>query len=237
MDTSFRILDGRTGQTRFIDYFPNPTIGEMPIAVDLDDDGSVEIVVPNYSCGGIASRQDTTIIETDCLRVYRHASASWPPGAPFWPHGNWSGTCTWPDGSVDRTCSPGWETYGLFRGQPSSFVQGMDLKPEIAEACVSEHPLGEAHLSLRLLNLGPQEAPAGTPITVYTITGEKLLTLTLNQWLDNGQASPTWEIPTTRAQVEQGLILVAGDPGTGEGVTGLNDCDLENNTLVWSGGG
>lgn len=228
LDSHFRILDGRTGRLRYSDPFPNITLGEQPLAVDLDGDGSVELIVPNLAGGGPASTDDPTLVQSDALRVYRHAHGDWPPGAPFWPHANWSGACVWPDGSVDRTCAPGWERHAVFRGQPTQLVQGSDLIPEVVDSCVAEHPAGEARLSVRLVNLGPQEVPEGEALWVYTQDSVLLEVFPLTSWLDDGQASSTWELLTTAEVARAGLVLVAGEPDH------LDDCDLNNNTLLWS---
>jgi hypothetical protein len=229
---NFYIFDGRTGAVRFQDdaHF-SQTYGEFPMVADLDGDGSVEIIVPS-ACGNCDGDWDS-----DPIRVYRNTNRDWPPGSPIWPSATWSGTSMFVDGSIPRTPEPSWLTTEVWRGQPETMLTGWDLRPEIVESCASScDPLvGRVTLALRLANLGPQEVQRGAPIAVYGLDSDGTPSLLEVRWfhefIDNGWASATVELELELEQAERGIVLVAGDDGSGAVV--VQDCDQGNNQLAW----
>ena len=146
----------------------------------------------------------------------------------------WSGTQVWPDGSVPRRPRSPWLEYGIWRGQPESIVSGSDLRPAVVDHCEGED--GELRLSVRLENLGPQDARAGASLSVYGLdeSGEVRLlkTFTTGDWLDSGTAGASWTLTTDVETAARGLRLVAGDAG--DGALPRGDCDPGNNVLEWS---
>jgi hypothetical protein len=228
----FYIFDGRTGAVRFQDdaHF-SQTFGELPMVADLDGDGSVEIIVPS-ACGNCDGDWDS-----DPIRVYRNTNRDWPPGSPIWPSATWSGTSLFVDGSIPRTPEPSWLTTQVWRGQPETMLTGWDLRPEIVESCASScDPLvGRVTLALRLANLGPQEVQRGAPIAVYGLDSDGTPSLLEVRWfhefIDNGWAGATVEVELELEQAMRGIVLVAGDDGSGAVV--MEDCDEGNNTVAW----
>lgn len=225
----FYILDGRTGGVRFHDPSRESlTVGDTPMVADLDGDGSVEIIVPSY-CG--ICDQDVSI------RVYRNTNRDWPPGSPIWPSYNWSGTSLFLDGSIPRTPDPSWLTTKVWRGQPEAMLSGWDLRPEIASSCASscDPEVGRVTLGLRLVNLGPQEVQRGAPVAVYGLEQDGTLSLLevlwFHEFIDNRWASATVELELELEQAIRGIVLQAGDDGSGTVV--MEDCDQGNNELMW----
>ncbi len=222
------VLDGRTGATlvRADDGFDSATMGDQPLVVDLDGDGSVEILVTSPS----------TLYDT-ALHAWRNVNRDWPPGTQMWPSATWSGTSLLPDGRVPRTPHAPWLTTQVWRGQPEAPVFGADLRPVVGDTCVAScaDDGGEVRVEVRLENLGPDEAEAGAPLAVYGLDtggGRVLLSvLTLPDWLDDGRAAASWEVVTTTEQAKRGLVFVAGDDGTGSLVS--DDCETGNNELTW----
>ena len=90
-------------------------------------------------------------------------------------------------------------------------------------------------LALRLANLGPQEVQRGAPVAVYGLDEDGTRTLLELRWfhefIDNGWASATVELELTVEQAVRGIVLVAGDDGSGAVV--MEDCDLRNNEVYW----
>jgi hypothetical protein len=221
----FHILDGATGDVRYTDptYF-TLTADDTPLVVDLDGDGSVEIVM-------VSPASDISVT------TYRNVNRDWPPGTNMWPSSTWSGTSLLPDGSVPRTPQKSWLTTKVWKGQPELPLNGIDLRPATGDVCVAScADDGEVRVEVRLQNLGPDEAQVGAPLAVYGLdgTGARVLlqVLSLSDWLDDGRSAASWEVVTTTAQARRGLVFVAGDPGTG--VIASSDCDATNNELVWS---
>ena len=226
---SFYILDGRTGEFRY----SNPgrasiTYADAPLVVDLDGDGSVEIVMTSR-CGNCS--EDTSIT------VYSNVNNDWPPGTGIWPSAAWSGTSLFLDGSIPRTPEAPWLETGVWRGQPPTVIPGADLRPEITDSCVSscEPDVGTAALSLRLANLGPQEVQRGTTVALYGLDeqGQRQLLelIPFDDFLDNGWASDTVAVAIDVEQASRGIVLVAGDDGQGE--INVDDCNQRNNELSW----
>ncbi len=222
----FFIFDGRSGAVLFRDTHLSATVGDVPLVADLDGDGSVEIVVLNF--GGY---------ENSTTRVYSNTNRDWPPGAPIWPSATWSGTSLFLDGSVPRTPEAPWLTTQVWRGQPESFIRGMDLRPEITDWCVSccEEAQGQVLLALRLVNLGPQEAQRGVSVAAYGLDekGQRTLlgTAEFSEFIDNGTASAAQQVALSVEQARNGVVFVAGDQG--EGTLAIEDCDPSNNELEW----
>lgn len=225
----FYILDGRTGAVRFRDDArSSATAGDTPMVADLDGDGSVEIIVPS-ACG--SCDHDVAI------RVYSNINRDWPPGSPIWPSATWSGTSMFVDGSIPRTPEPSWLTTKVWRGQPETMITGWDLRPEIRDSCASscDPEVGRVTLALRLANLGPQELQRGAPVAVYGLGQDGTPSLLEVRWfhefIDNGWASATVELELGLEQAMRGIVVKAGDDGSGVEVT--EDCDQRNNVVSW----
>jgi hypothetical protein len=221
------IIDG-TGQVLW--YTPAHSytyVSATPIVIDIDGDGSVEIVTVDY---GTDSNGGYTI---SYINLYRNVHQSWPPGKRIWSGNAWTGVELFEDGSVPRQPAPSWTTTKLWRGEPAWSEEGVDLAPELVDACEVSCTEGEVRLSVRLQNLGPQDAPVGTPLAVYRMDGSGNRTLDqvlyLNARLNAHMGSQSWELIFDRTEVEGGVDLVAGDDGSGHGL--LRDCDSRNNTL------
>ena len=220
------ILDGSTGAVLYQHDRFSATYDDRVLIVDLDGDGSVEIVSSTWSGGTGPS-----------LRAYGNVNRDWPPGTQMWPSATWSGTSLLPDGRVPRTPHKPWLTTKVWRGQPEVPIFGSDLRPAIGDTCVASCEAdGEVRMAVRLENLGPDEVEAGVPVAVYGLdgTGERVLltVLTSAQWLDDGRAGASWEVVTTTAQAARGLVIVAGDDGTGS--VHADDCGGDNNTVEWA---
>lgn len=220
------VLDGTTGTVLYQHDRVSPTADDRVLVVDLDGDDSVEIVASTFG-GGYGPM----------LRAYGNVNRDWPPGTQMWPSATWSGTSLLPDGRVPRTPHKPWLTTKVWRGQPEVPIFGSDLRPAIGDTCVASCEAdGEVRMAVRLENLGPDEVEAGVPVAVYGLdgTGERVLltVLTSAQWLDDGRAGASWEVVTTTAQAARGLVIVAGDDGTGS--VHADDCGGDNNTVEWA---
>jgi len=90
-------------------------------------------------------------------------------------------------------------------------------------------------LAVHIENYGPWEAPAGTPLSVYTQREEggwlleRTLSLTEELPAFTGTGAFLIELPVERAL--SGVRVIAGDGG--DGVIPDDDCVPEDNTLDW----
>jgi outer membrane protein assembly factor BamB len=225
----FYILDGPTGVIRFQDSTRFSLTGfDVPMVADLDGDGSVEIIVPSIcdQCEGDSA-----------IRVYRNANRDWPPGSPIWPSATWSGTSLFLDGSIPRTPEPSWLTTKIWRGQPEAMLRGWDLRPEVGDSCASscDPGVGQVLLTLRVVNLGPQEVQRGAPVAIYGLDQAGVRSLLEVRWftefIDNGWASASVEVALDLEQALLGIVVVAGDDGGGALL--MEDCNQRNNEVAW----
>ena len=227
-DETFRVMDGATGTTLFMDEsWHSATVGDKQLVVDLDGDGSVEILLENPWAVG-AGAQAT-------YKVYRNVNRDWPPGTQIWPSATWSGTSVLPDGRVPRTADKPWLTTLKWRGQPEWVATGFDLRAVVGDACVAScDDDGLVRLALRIEDLGPEEVDT-VPLAVYGIQGDgsrALLTVLTYSWIDNSTASEDQDFETTTAQARRGLVLVAGDDGTG--AISTTECNAADNETTWA---
>jgi len=212
-ETTFYILDGRTGQPLFEDSVDSGTIGEVPIVADLDGDRSVDILLN----ARIPWSSDIAV------RVYRNAHRDWPPGSTFWGSSTWSGAGKWPDGEL-RTDGPNpWDPeLAMWRGQPSQLVGGRDLHIELADSCVAScEEDGLVRIGAVVTNLGPQMLRAGKVVIATDSTGNALGTLTLGELAVGGAEAVEFE-------------LRAGDVADGATITvDGGDCAQSDDRVAW----
>jgi hypothetical protein len=196
--------------------------------VDLDGDGSVEILVSGYA-------DQTYFPGSVPLRAYTNPRGTWPGGSSQWPEQTWSGTSREADGSIPRTARPPWLAYDHWRAQPETFPAGANLSPSVVDACATRCEAGTVTLSVRIENGGPDELPAGAPFAVYGVQDDGSLALLevdrLPDWLDDGWTSPTIDVTVSTEQALRGLRILAGDDGTGI-VT--PECDVSDNAIDWA---
>ena len=228
-ETSVSVLDGRTGETVWSDdEHQSGTWGEIPVLVDVDGDGSSELVAPSYNVYNL---------ERGAEVVYGSPSGEWSPGSTMWASADWSGTQVRPDGSIPRYPERPWLTTGIWHGQPSQSTFGADLGVAITDACVDACTGGTAHLAVQVTNLGPEGAGADTPVNLYALAPDGSRTLlqssTIGTLLWPGESAAGWEITLPVTEVLGGVVVVAGTPGE-IGPTVTPDCDETNNEATWT---
>jgi len=124
------------------------------IAVDLDLDGAMEVVVPDL----------------DRVRVYEGV-AGWADGPTLWNQWAFSGTNIYPDGTVPRNPIEPWEMHNSFRasaGQTELRGVGSDLVARFVDVCEDECASGHLRLGVQLGNRGT--APILRPVELV-VTG------------------------------------------------------------------
>ncbi len=224
---AIRIIDGRDGSVLWedLDWVTN-TIQDVPLIVDLDGDGSVELVQTNYGGQGWGYPP---------IRVYRHVDRAWPPGSRLWPSATWSGTSLYADGTVPRHPAKPWATTRVWRGQPEIFITGSQIQVEVVDRCVAScEPDGLVNLEIRIVNGGPEEVHRPVPVAAYSrgLHGARRLleVISFDEHLDVGYASASRTMTLQTADFERGVVLVVGDDGDRAIV--IDDCDITDNETV-----
>lgn len=106
-ESTLWVYDGATGTPELAwDAHGSGTSREYPIVVDLDRDGSAEIVLAS---------NDYFVPGTTGVTVLGAAGAAWPAAPRHWNEYSYHTDNVNPDGTLPATMAPGWTTHGTFR--------------------------------------------------------------------------------------------------------------------------
>ncbi|OMH35344.1 putative Ig domain-containing protein [Motiliproteus sp. MSK22-1] len=160
-ETTFRIYDGETGNTRLEIPNPSGTLFEYPLVVDIDNDHQAEIILVsnNYAFSG-----------TTGIRVFESASGSWAPTRSIWNQHTYHINNVNDDGTIPQYEQPSWLSHNSYRlntfadrhpyGQPDLAVYDLTL----------EEQGDSVDLLARVYNRGM--APAESPVSVEFYNGD-----------------------------------------------------------------
>ncbi|MCP4445012.1 MAG: hypothetical protein GY811_06660 [Myxococcales bacterium] len=222
-ETTFRLFDGRDGTVIYEDptHLSNTRL-EMPIVVDVDNDGKSEIIVPepnntSNSLGGI--------------EVWDDASNNWVRTRRVWNQHSYHVTNISEDGQVPSQELANWLNPRLnnFRQnvQPDGLFDAPDL--EIAAASGTCQTNGEQEVEVVVSNSGSLGVVAGIDIFVEILVNGAVI--------DSGTLQTT--IPLLAGQQETlfysftppsgdfSVRVTVDDDGTG--AAQYNECDEDNN--------
>ncbi|MCZ7681681.1 MAG: hypothetical protein M5U28_23950 [Sandaracinaceae bacterium] len=230
-EQDFWIFDGRTGAVLYRDEsHTSNTRLEMPIVVDVDNDGKSEVLVPvagnSAAVGG--------------LFVWEDADNNWVRTRRVWNQHPYHVTNITEDGQVPRYEEPNWRMSRLnnFRQnvQPGGLFDAPDLTVTSIEVgdCV---PAGVLRIAVTVENRGALGVPPGIAVwgrvrlpdgtvidlgVVYTATyilpgGSEVVVF---EWMSPGG----FDVPSVTFEA------IVDDDGTGAGA--YNECDETNNGLV-----
>jgi hypothetical protein len=219
-----RIVDGVTGAVVASAPAPSATANEGLMVVDLDGDGTVELVWH-------ATVDRFGDVTTDAIKVFRVTGIT-ADIANHWPLESWTGTELNPDLTIPRTQRPSWLTTCAGPAQPEIRLWGSDLVPSVVDACTAGCENGPVTLALGVENWGPLELETGTTVAVYRESDRLLLGVAvLPDWVDDATVSAGFPLTVPLADAQEGLLLVAGDDGSG--LLSADDPDTSNNTVSW----
>jgi hypothetical protein len=109
---AWRIFSGLDGSVLHEVCNISPTFLEAPIILDVDADGSAEVVVGS---GAFIGGEPP-----GCLRGMRaYGNPAWPPAPPVWNQYSYRVTNVRDDLSIPAKEKPSWLLFNLWRGQPS----------------------------------------------------------------------------------------------------------------------
>jgi hypothetical protein len=226
-----RIVDGVTGAVVASAPAPSVTANEGLMVVDLEGDGTVELVWHSYSDTARDGANVDVVLETHAIKVFRVTGIT-ADIANHWPLESWTGTELNPDLTIPRTQRPSWLTTCAGPAQPEIRLWGSDLVPSVVDACTAGCENGPVTLALGVENWGPLELETGTTVAVYRESDRLLLGVAvLPDWVDDATVSAGFPLTVPLADAQEGLLLVAGDDGSG--LLSADDPDTSNNTVSW----
>jgi len=231
-ETQFRIFDGRTGAILYEDTtHSSNTRMEMPIVVDVDNDGKSEVVIPepNTSDPGLGG-----------IEIWEDTDNNWVRTRRVWNQHTYHVTNITEDGQVPRMEEPNWRNGRLnnFRQnvQPGGLFDAPDLQVtaiELAE-CV---PAGVLRIAVTVTNLGALGVPPGIDVyaEITTVPGGMVIPLgvemTTTTLLPGGSEVIVFEYMADGFTFEDFTVEArVDDDGTGAGE--YNECIEDNNSLM-----
>jgi hypothetical protein len=162
-ETTFRIFDGRDGTILFNDpMHRSNTRLEMPIVVDVDNDGKSEVLVPE-------APGDTT--SPDGLAVWTDSGNNWVRTRRIWNQHTYHVTNITEDGQVPRVEMPNWQNprFNHFRQnvQPAGVFDAPDLLIESIEVESCDDGVGRIEIAVTVANRGALGVAPGVPVVAY----------------------------------------------------------------------
>ncbi len=216
------VFQGATGEVRLEDDTHSSWTGnEYPVIADVDGDGEVEIVVPNY----------------DGLYAIGDADHSWVPARQVWNQHAYHISNVNDDLSIPSPTLPNWPEHNTFRSgdiTPNLGATAPDMVPVLVDVCTEECDQGTLQLVVQLGNQGLASVAAGVPLAVYALEGEQRTLVHVEPSttpIASGRTNPGMVLELPAAAFPEGrLVLVADDDGTGAGL--LTECSEDNNELI-----
>lgn len=201
-EDNFRIFDGTTGAILYDDdTHGSHTRIEMPVIVDVDNDGNSEIIIPeNRSRGG-----------TPGIKVWADSRDNWVRTRRIWNQHGYHVTNINEDGSVPKNEAPNWSNPRLNNYRQNVQPAGLFDAPNLVVESVAAKGLGcgdtlEVVVRVTVTNAGALGVPAGVPIRVTATSGGNSTTIadvTTQTRLLPGQREVveiTWTVPASYAQ-------------------------------------
>jgi hypothetical protein len=225
-ETRLWVFAGGTGEVRLEDdRHASRTLHEYPTIVDVDRDGSSEIVVPN---GG--GHQDEGLTG---LYILGPAFGSWNMSRQVWNQHAYSITNINEDLSVPAHPVSNWPTHNNFRSgdlTPPSGSAQPDAVP-LAEVCVESCGAGTFLVNLRLGNSGAGGLRGELPVSIYNERADGLRTLITTVWTtdsaDKGHVTSLVTVEIDVASVPDGTLVFVADDF--EGQSWVSECREDNN--------
>lgn len=230
-ETNFRIFDGRDGTVLFDDdTHRSNTRMEMPIVVDVDNDGKSEVIIPEPNTGSTS---------LGGIEVWEDADNNWVRTRRIWNQHTYHVTNITEDGQVPRDEEPNWRNGRLnnFRQnvQPGGLFDAPDLQILAVELDECD-PLGVVRIAVTVTNAGAASVPAGILVSASATTdagdtfdlGVQPTTMLL---LPGGSETILFEWDTGGFTFSTFTVnAIADDDGMGTGE--YNECLEDNNELM-----
>jgi hypothetical protein len=159
-ETNFRIFDGRDGTILFDDpTHRSNTRLEMPIVVDVDNDGKSEVLVPEAP--DRATYPDGLVVWTD-------RGNNWVRTRRIWNQHTYHVTNVTEDGQIPRVEEPNWTNprYNHFRQnvQPAGLFDAPDLVIDSIDVAACDPSTARIEIAVVVANRGALGVAPGVPV-------------------------------------------------------------------------
>lgn len=231
------ILDGRTGAVN-LRYTPYANVvgGLMtvPVIADVNRDGSADLL---FASSGGCDWPDADAL--GMVTALTHVGRAWPPVGSEWPSSDFSVTNMGEAGHVPTNPEPFWLTHGVYRGRtPGDLPPARaNLRVEFTDVCIADCTYGPVALAMQVSNDGGRAAPAGVPLTLYTMDGTvpRVLITSLLPEIPAGTSLDGVEVIMAPEEVgTNGFLAVVDDDGTGAPT--IWECHEDDNMAWWEEG-
>jgi hypothetical protein len=228
-ETRLWILAGADGTVRLEDdRHASRTLHEYPTVVDVDGDGSSELIVPNG--GGHLGEERVG------LYVLGAAEGTWLMSRQVWNQHAYSIVNVDDDLGIPSAADSNWPLHNNFRsGDPQALSswQAPDPVP-VAELCMTECVEDRISVVLRAGNAGTAAFEAGVPVSLYTQPSEPvhLATVWTGASVEPGSASEVLRFELAPSDVLEETLWLVVDDDDGVGVV-PEECNEDNNQLLF----
>ncbi len=224
-EEALHVLDGLTGDDRLLDLstafdpagHASGTWQEYPVPVDLDRDGSMEIVLASN-----LSHPDHVGPGWTGVRAIRSASRSWMPARPVWNQYAYHQDHVKDDASIPAGFVPSYLTHNSFRA--TSMDDGMRADLVIGTPTTCEVVCDFAAAGYRV-EVGNAGLVASGPFSVVVTAGGDVLGTVEHPSLASGASAVVGPFPVIVEPWTGDLTFSVVAPG-------LAQCDTTNDTAV-----
>ena len=210
------VYDGATGAVKLQeDGHASGTLYEYPLVVDVDNDGSSEIVLPSndYAYDGFNG-----------ITVIGDLSGSWRPSRPVWNEFAYHITNVEDDGGIPAAEEPNWEVWNNFRTGGTTYglsTELADLVVDEPEHCRARCDEGVVEVLVTVTNTGLARTP-DFGLGLYS-SGTFVRGQTLS--LGPGEAVQAGPFEVTEAEWGSQLTVKVDDAEV------VEECDEDDNQL------
>ncbi len=231
-ELSMYAFDGKTGDVKFYsDRHDSNTMMDYPVIVDVDADGSAEILVcHNGSPYG--------------LTVYGNGDGRWAPTRTVWNQHAYSINNVEDDLTIPSNPPQGFTTHNTWHAaaavDDSGGSERFDLQAEIVDTCSAECDLGFFYVAVQPINrTQAREIAAGVPVTLFAVQAgnlQKLVTVETTELLAPSRSGDhlTFQIRSDLVRNADALrVVIDNRGGTGPGM--INECVENDNSFEIEG--
>ena len=236
-ETTFRIFDGTNGDILYED----PTHGshtriEMPVVVDVDNDGNSEVVIPeNGSNGGSPG-----------IDIWADTDDNWVRTRRIWNQHAYHVTNVNEDGTIPMSEPANWLNPRLNNFRQNVQPAGVFDAPNLVVESVTARGIGcgdtyEVIIRVTVHNAGALGVPPGMPVRIYATSGGDTTVISDAVTMDRllpGQRETielTWTVPA--AYVMDGFsigAIIDPDEETNECIEDDNENFIDGDDIVFS---
>ena len=226
-ETTFRIFRGSDGAILYEDpTHSSNTRLEMPIVVDVDNDGKSEVVIP----------EPNTDPALGGIEIWEDSNNNWVRTRRIWNQHGYSVTNVTEDGQIPRVPEPNWTRSRLNNFRQNVQPGGLFDAPDFIVREISRLDCDETQFTFAIVvgNDGSLSVPPGILTHLVVTTADErvfdLGAVATSAWLLPGQSEQIevlFEIPDGPSVGAVVVTAIADEDGMGG--QQYNECDDENN--------